>query len=547
MAKYIFITGGVMSGLGKGVTAASIGKLLQFRGFKVDMIKIDPYLNVDAGTMNPIEHGEVFVTEKVWSFFPSEKFTYNICETDQDFGTYERFLDINLHPMNNITSGQIYLEVILKERLGEYLGKTVQIIPHVIEKIKERIKKAVENTNPDVLIVEVGGTVGDIEAMPFLEAIRQFILEHPSDSLVIHVTLVPFLDTIKQFKTKPTQHSVKLLQSAGIQPTFVVCRSEWDIDDESRRKISLFSNIKYENVISNPNTDLIYDLPIFFEKQNFGNMIIKHLGLPERKEDYTSWKKIVDKARNATEEIKIGMVGKYTAIIDSYISINEALRHASIFNDRKLSIKWFDSEKIENGMISLEDLNTVDGILLTPGFGKRGVEGMIQAATYVIKHKIPTLGICFGAQMLFIAFSRIKLGFSDANSTEVDPNTQHPVVDLLPEQKKVVEKGGTMRLASRDVYIKRGTKLFDAYNQEVIVERFRHRYHIIKEYAKMGEKHGLVISATDKSGLIVNAIELNDAWIVGVQFHPEYKSRFIRPSPIYNAFIKAILEQKKKE
>ena len=382
--------------------------------------------------------------------------------------------------------------------------------------------------------------------MPFLEAIRQFILENPSDSVVIHVTLVPFLGTVKQFKTKPTQHSVKLLQSAGIQPTFVVCRSESEIDRESRRKISLFSNIKYENVISNPNTELIYDLPLSFERQNFGNMILKQLGLPIRKEDYSNWERVVTMAKNAKEVVKIGMVGKYTTIVDSYISINEALRHAAIFHNRKLVIKWFDSEKIENGTISLDDLNTVDGILLTPGFGKRGVEGMIKAATYVIDNKIPTLGICFGAQMLFIAFSRTRLGFSDANSTEVNPDTQHPVVDLLPEQKKIKEKGGTMRLAGREIFIKRDTKLFNAYGKEIIVERFRHRYHIIREFAEMGEKHGLTISATDKSGRVINAIEIADGWIVGVQFHPEYKSRFTRPSPIYNEFIKAVLEQKKK-
>jgi len=509
------------------------------------MMKIDPYFNVDAGTMNPIEHGEVFVTEQVWNFTPAGNFTFRICEIDQDFGTYERFLDQNLHPMNNVTSGQIYLSVILKERVGEYLGKTIQIIPHIVGEIKRRIKNVATYNNPDILIVEVGGTVGDIESMPFLEAIRQFILEiGKENAILIHVTYVPFLKTVGQFKTKPTQHSVRFLQGAGLQPDIIICRAERYIDSESRAKISLFSNVEKRAVISNPDVNIIYEMPLIFEKQGLGDIIVEYLKLERRQSNYKEWKAFIDRIKQLKVKAVIGLVGKYVTIKDSYISINEALKHAGYANNVGIELRFIDSEKIEDDDKMLSEIDNIDGVLLTPGFGKRGVEGMIKAATYAMKIKKPILGICFGAQIMFIAFCRNYLNLRNANSTEIDPETPYPVVDLLPEQKKIVEKGGTMRLGGHKIYIKPNTKLFDAYKEKVIVERFRHRYHIIPEYAKMAEEKGLIVSAVDERNRIINAIELKDFWAVGVQFHPEYKSRPLRPSPIYVAFIKAVLDNR---
>ncbi len=550
MSKYIFITGGVMSGLGKGITAASIAKILQFRGYKVDMIKVDPYFNVDAGTMNPIEHGEVFVTEEVWNFVPADNFTFKICELDQDFGTYERFLDQNLHPMNSVSSGQIYLSVILKERVGEYLGKTIQIIPHIVDEIKRRIRLSEAHSHPDVMIVEIGGTVGDIESMPFLEAVRQFILEvGQENALLIHVTYVPYLETVGQFKTKPTQHSVKVLQGAGLQPKIIICRSKDYIDSEAVSKISLFSNVEKRAVFSNPDVPIIYEMPIILENQGLGTLLVEylHLSRKEKTKAFKVWSDYINSIKHISKFVDIGLVGKYVTIKDSYISINEALKHAGYKHNVHVNIHFFDSEEFEKDPKLLNKLNQVDGILLTPGFGKRGVEGMIMTASYAYKHRKPLLGICFGAQIMFIAFCRDYLGFSDANSTEVNDKTTYPVIDMLPEQKKIKEKGGTMRLGGHEVYLVRGTKLYDAYKKDVIIERFRHRYHIIPEYAKLAEKKGLVLSAFDKEGRIINAIELPDFWAVGVQFHPEYKSRLLRPSPLYSAFIEAVLKEKEKE
>lgn len=547
MTKYIFVTGGVMSGLGKGVTAASIAKLFQFRNYSVSMIKIDPYLNVDAGTMNPVEHGEVFVTEKIWEFTPAEGFTFSVCEIDQDFGTYERFLDINLHPMNNITSGQIYMSVILKERIGKFLGKTIQIIPHITDEIKKRIKQIAKEQNPDILITEVGGTVGDIESMPFLEAIRQFILDlKKEDAAIVHVTYVPFLKTVNQFKTKPTQHSVRLLQSAGLQPDAIVCRLEENtkLDAESRDKISLFSNIPKHAVFDNPNMKVIYKLPLLFEEQNFATYLLERLNLQDRNKNTFNWERTVQRLENATKTLKIAMPGKYTSIIDSYVSINEALRHAASIYGYNVEIHWIDTEKIEENPKVLEALCKYDGILLTPGFGTRGVEGMIKCAEFAIERNIPLLGICFGAQLLFIAFCRKIMRLEKANSTEVDPDTPYPVVDMLPEQKEIKEKGGTMRLGAHLILVEKNTKLYEAYQKREIYERFRHRYHIITKYVKKAKNYGLIVSAYDKTRRIINAIELKDKWLVGVQFHPEYKSRPTKPSPLYQAFIKEIVNKK---
>ena len=552
MTKYIFVTGGVLSGLGKGVVTASIGKLFQFRGYKVDVIKIDPYLNVDPGTLNPIEHGEVFVCEYVWNFTPVKGYEFRIAEIDQDFGTYERFLDINMHPANNITSGQIYLSVILKERKGEYLGRTIQVIPHITDEIKRRIREVARRSKPDILLVEVGGTCGDIEAMPYLEAIRQFRLEEPENTALVHVTLVPYLETVGQLKTKPTQHSVRTLQSMGLQPDVIVGRAPFELPEDVKEKISLFCNVPKEAVISDPNLDVIYELPLIFERQGLGEYLCRILKLPPKKPDaraYKEWKALVSMFKAPKDYVTILMPGKYCMITDSYISINEALKHAGAHCGVRVKIKWVETETFEDdpGLLE-EEMKKVDGVLLTPGFGSRGVEGMILSARYAIEKDIPFLGICFGCQLLFVAFARYVMGLHGANSTEVNPNTPHPVVDLLPEQKAIDEKGGTMRLGGQVVRVIKNTKLYEAYKKERIVERFRHRYHIIPEYAEKGKKYGLIISATDEKGRIINAIEIKNAkWIVGVQFHPEFKSRPNRPSPVYLEFIKEVIKHKKEK
>lgn len=550
--KIIFVTGGVLSGIGKGVVSASIAKILQLRGYNVDMIKIDPYLNVDPGTLNPIEHGEVFVCEETWTFTPAKGFSFRIAEIDQDFGTYERFLDKNMHPRNNITSGQVYLSVILKERYGEFLGRTIQVIPHVTDEIKRRIYEVLKKNNPDILIVEVGGTVGDIEAMPYLEAIRQIILEKKIDSLLIHLTLVPYFEPVGQLKTKPTQHSVRTLQSLGLQPDIIIGRSKMFLTEEVKKKISLYCNVTEKAVFSDPDIDVIYELPLLFEKQGLGNILVEKLNLSKKKplhRKYIEWEKIVQSFKTSKDKIIIAMPGKYTNIYDSYISIKEALKHTAAFNGLSLELVYKDSSLYEkNEKLLLEDIAKVDGILLTPGFGTRGVEGMIKVASYALEKNIPFLGICFGAQLLFVAFIRKYLGLKDANSKEVDPDTPYPVVDLLPEQKKQKLKGGTMRLGSHPIKLVKNTLIYEAYKKEIIYERFRHRYHIMPEYAKKASSYGLIVSAYDLNGRIINAIEIKDKrWIIGVQFHPEFKSRPGKPSPIYNEFIKAAYSYRKEK
>ncbi|MCD6248530.1 MAG: CTP synthase [Hadesarchaea archaeon] len=546
MPKYVFVTGGVLSGIGKGTTAAAIGKLFQFRGLEVDMIKIDPYLNVDPGTLNPIEHGEVFVTDKVWKFTPYKGFTFTIAEIDQDFGTYERFLDKNMHPRNNITSGQVYLSTLLQERAGEFLGETVQIIPHVTDEIKRRIRMVAEESSPDVLITEIGGTVGDIEASPYLEAVRQFRLEEdPGQTALVHVTLVPYLETVGQLKTKPTQHSVKTLLSAGLQPDVIVARGKRPLTESARRKISLYSNVPPKAVISNPDTPVTYSIPLLFEKQGLGDYLCDILRLRTRRPKLSSWEKTVQLFERKKEPVWIAMPGKYTQILDSYVSINKAIEHAAVALGVEAKIEFVDTEIVEEDPSRVEIVDKYHGILLTPGFGTRGAEGMIKVAQRALNSRIPFLGICFGAQLFFIAFCREK-GLEEANSTEVDADTPHPVVDLLPEQRKISEKGGTMRLGAHEIVVKRGSKLFDAYKKERVRERFRHRYHIIPKYARRFEGRGLTISAMDVSERIINAIEVEgDHWMVGVQFHPEFTSRPNRPNPVYVEFLRAALRRKR--
>jgi len=549
--KYILVTGGVMSGIGKGVTTASIAKLLQFRDFNVSIMKIDPYLNIDPGTLNPVEHGECFITEEVWTFDPLHGDPHKImqpvkiAELDQDFGTYERFLGQNINPSHNITSGQIYFSVIYKERAGKFLGKTVQLIPHCTDEVINRLVDTAKQEDLDVLLIECGGTVGDLESTMFLEAFRQFRLLLPKkDTLLVHVTLVPYLKTVGQLKSKPTQHSVRALQSMGLQPDVIVCRSEITLSSSVKQKISLFSNVPDKAVVSSPDLPTIYKLPLKFEEQKLGDYICELLDVKPKLvkydpiRNYSEWKKMVELYTSAENSITIAIPGKYMEIHDSYVSINEALSHACAHERVKLQIKWLDTEKqAEN------ELEGCDGILLTPGFGSRGVEGMIQCAEYALEHKIPYLGICFGAQLFYIAFCRKILGLEKANSTEIDPNTPYPVVDFLEGQKNLLETGGSMRLGAYDIHINPSTKLFRAYQQKVIHERFRHRFHIIEKFLKNNPKaEALQISGRDQTSQIVNAIELTDPghWMVGTQFHAEFKSRPYAPSPLYRAFIQAV-------
>jgi CTP synthase len=548
MPKFIFVTGGVLSGIGKGHTTASIAKLLQFRGYAVDLVKIDPYLNVDPGTLNPIEHGEPFITDEVFEFDPAPSFHYTTAEVDQDFGTYERFIGRAIHPRNNITSGQVYLSVILQERLGKFLGKTVQIIPHITDEIKERLRHVgTAGKNLDAVMVEIGGTVGDIEAAPFLEAIRQFRLEEPAcDTLLVHVTLVPLLPSVGELKTKPTQHSVKQLQALGLQPEVIIARSQVALTEEARRKIALHSNVPHEAVISNPDLDEIYELPLKFYEQGLDAIILQRLELMARPpEGMNAWEQVVGRFKNPIMKLRIAMPGKYVAMTDTYVSISEALRHAGAHQDAGVTIDMLDAEHLEEIENAKKLLLSYDGILLTPGFGSRGTEGMIRSAWIAVEEDLPFLGICFGAQLLFIALCRYALGMKKANSTELDPKTPYPVVDILPEQREIEEKGGTMRLAGHTVHTKPRTKLRSIYKKAKVRERFRHRFHLMWDPAKKAEEVGLVVSATDETGKIINAIEMADKyWMVGVQYHPEYISRPDKPHPIYSSFVKAMLKRK---
>ena len=543
--RFIFVTGGVLSGIGKGVTTASIAKLLQFRGFMIKIMKIDPYLNIDPGTMNPIEHGEVFVTDQTWTFKPVEDFEFKISEIDLDFGTYERFTGIEAHPSENITSGQIYLSVILGERKGSYLGRTVQIIPHVTDYIKQRIwDVASRNPDLDVVLVEIGGTVGDIEAMPFLEGVRQLAREIGRNRVAfVHVTLVPYMVSVGEFKTKPTQHSVRTLQGLGLQPDIVVCRAENKLTEQAEKKVALFCNLPEERVISNPDIPSIYQLPLSFEEQGLGDIIVNHLGLDERNPDTTSWKQIAESFENPSKSVTIAMPGKYTTLSDSYKSINEALIHAAAMCEAQVEIKWIETEERCDIECLSDDLSDVDGILLTPGFGERGVDGMINAAMVSLDSKIPFLGICYGAQLGTVAFARHVMGWAGSHTTEVDSNSLYPVVDLMDEQKSTENKGGTMRLGGHEVKIREGTHLYNLYKTTDTRERFRHRYHLIERYVSRMNEQGMTVSASDNTGEIINAIELaNHPFWIGVQYHPEFKSQPGEPHPLYLGLIRAALE-----
>ncbi|MFX1367004.1 MAG: CTP synthase [Promethearchaeota archaeon] len=545
--RFVFVTGGVLSGIGKGVTTASIAKLFQFRGYNIRIIKIDPYLNIDPGTLNPVEHGEVFVTDQTWTFEPAKGFSFRISEIDLDFGTYERFTGMEVHPSQNITSGQIYISVILGERKGTFLGRTVQIIPHVTDRIKDRIWQVVDEQKPDVLLVEIGGTVGDIEAMPFLEAVRQLVGEVGRNRTAsVHVTLVPYVPSVGEFKTKPTQHSVHTLQGLGVQPDFIICRAEKELPESAVQKIALFCNVPEKQVISNPDIPIIYKLPISFEDQGLGDILAEHLGMEKRTAETSTWRKMFEAFKAPSESVVIAMPGKYTMLSDSYKSINEALTHAAIANGVNLEIKWIETEERCDDAALRDDLKNVDGVLLTPGFGERGVEGMICAASATFDTKIPFLGICYGAQLGTVAFARRIMKWEGAHTTEVEPSSLYPVVDLLDEQKLIPDKGGTMRLGGHEVRIVEGTRLHSIYGTTNVRERFRHRYHLIDRYLSKMKQDGLIVSAFDSTGRIINAIELADhPFWVGVQYHPEFKSRPDTPHPLYLGLIRAALEHRK--
>ena len=527
MPKFIVVTGGVLSGLGKGVTTASIGKILQSKGFSVVPIKIDGYINTDAGTMNPFEHGEVFVTDDGG-------------EIDLDIGHYERFLNISLSKENNLTTGLVYGAVIEKERRGDYLGKTVQVIPHVTEEIKKRIKEVAKKSRVDFVLIEVGGTVGDIENMVFIEALREMRLKNPEDFIFIHTTLVPTIITGEQ-KTKPTQHSVKELLSLGIQPDIIVCRSEKEIPKKLKNKIALFCSVPDDCVISNPNLKSLYEVPLKLEEQNLSEIVFRKLGLKSRKKNLGGWKKLVEKAKNPKKEVTIGIVGKYAHLIDSYLSIKEALQHAGMKNDCRVNTSWIEAEDLEkNG--AEKYLKNVDGIIVPGGFGPRGTEGKIAAIKYVRENNIPFLGICYGLHMAVVEFARNVCDMKGAHTTEAKPKTKYPVIDLLPEQKRITKKGGTMRLGAYTCDTKKGSLAERVYGRKRISERHRHRWEVNDRFIKELERDGLLLSGINPESKLVEIVEYpKNKYFIACQFHPEFKSRPENPAPLFDGLIRARL------
>ncbi len=530
MAKYVFVTGGVLSSVGKGITTASIGLLLKSRGYTVTAIKIDPYLNVDAGTMNPYMHGEVFVTEDGG-------------ETDLDLGHYERFLDINLSKRNNITAGQIYLTVIQRERRGDYLGQTVQVIPHVTDEIKSRIREVAKNSGADVVLVEIGGTVGDIEGLPFLEAIRQMRLEEGfNNTMFVHVALAPVLSTTGEQKTKPVQHSVQELRRIGIQPDAIITRSPRPLEPEARRKIALYANLPPSAVFSSPDVEVIYEVPIVLENQGLGSFVTKRLGLEDREPDLSKWEEFVKRVKSATKKIRVAMVGKYTKLKDSYISIIEAIRHAGAHLQVKPILNWYESTSIEKGELSpSKPVEENDAVIVLPGFGQRGAEGKIKVIEKVIDEDKPFLGICFGMQLAVVAIARHLAGLENANSTEIDPDTPYPVIDLLEEQRHLDKLGGTMRLGASPIVLINNTLVYKIYGGlEIVYERHRHRYEVNPKFLDRLVSAGMVVSGYSLDKGLVEFIELKDhRFFVGSQPHPEFHSRPMKPAPLFVALLRA--------
>ncbi|GAA0358072.1 CTP synthase [Bacillus horti] len=527
MAKYIFVTGGVVSSIGKGIIAASLGTLLKHRGLNVTIQKFDPYINVDPGTMSPYQHGEVFVTN-------------DGAETDLDLGHYERFIDINLNSNSNVTTGKIYSSVITKERRGDYLGGTVQVIPHITNEIKDRVFRASKETNADVVITEIGGTVGDIESLPFLEAIRQIKSDIGRQNVMyIHATLIPYIRAAGELKTKPTQHSVKELRSLGIQPNVIVCRTEHDLSEDMKEKLALFCDIDKNAVIESKDAETLYEVPLFLQSQGFDDYVLNHLGLEAPEADMDEWKAMVNRVKNLSKTTTIALVGKYVELQDAYLSVAEALYHAGIANDSDIDIRWINAEHVTEENVN-DLLHGIDGILVPGGFGDRGIEGKIETVRYAREQKIPFLGICLGMQVACVEFARNVLGLKGANSSEINPQTSYPVIDLLPEQKDIEDLGGTMRLGIYPCRVAEGSRAAEAYQEELVYERHRHRYEFNNDYRTAFEEQGFTFSGTSPDGRLVEIIELPDhPWFVASQFHPEFISRPNRAQPLFRDFIKA--------
>ncbi|WP_395546561.1 MULTISPECIES: CTP synthase [unclassified Lacrimispora] len=531
--KYVFVTGGVVSGLGKGITAASLGRLLKARGYKVTMQKFDPYINIDPGTMNPVQHGEVFVTE-------------DGAETDLDLGHYERFIDENLTQNSNVTTGKVYWTVLTRERRGDFGGGTVQVIPHITDEIKSRFHCSNSNSSEtEIAIIEVGGTVGDIESQPFLEAIRQFQHEAGHENVIlIHVTLVPYLKVSGELKTKPTQSSVKDLQGMGIQPNIIVCRSELPLDDGIRSKIAQFCNVPKTHVLQNLDVEVLYELPLAMEEEHLAEVACESLNLPCPKPDLTDWSFMIDNWKHPEKEVTVALVGKYIQLHDAYISVVEALKHGGVFHRAKVHIKWVDSELVTDDNAA-SFFNDVSGILVPGGFGSRGIEGKISSIRYARENNIPFLGLCLGMQMAIVEFARHVAGFDDAHTSELDEETTHPVIHLMPDQNGIEDIGGTLRLGSYPCALDKSSKAYEVYGEALIHERHRHRYEVNNEYREDLEKAGMKLSGISPDGRIVEMVEIpSHPWFIATQAHPEFKSRPNRPHPLFRDFIRAAIENR---
>lgn len=531
--KYIFVTGGVISSLGKGIIAASLGKLLQARGYKVTIQKLDPYINIDPGTLNPYEHGECYVT-------------VDGHEADLDLGHYERFLNTPTHKDNNITTGRIYQNVINKERKGDYLGKTVQIVPHITDEIKRNIKLLGTKYDYDFVITEIGGTVGDIESLPFIESVRQLRWELGKNCLCVHLTYVPYIAAAKEVKTKPTQHSVKQLQSEGVQPDILVLRTEHRLNKEILRKVALFCNVEADAVVQSVDVSTIYEVPIMMQDQKMDEIVLRKLDMPiEEKPEMRSWREFLDKKKNAKETVRIGLVGKYVELPDAYKSINESLLQAATYNERKLDLQFIQSEKLTNENVD-QYLSSMDGVLIAPGFGQRGTDGKFAAIKYTRENDIPTFGICFGMQCMVIEFARNVLGLDEANSTEMNPHTPYKVIDLMEEQKNVTNMGGSMRLGAYKCILEKGSLVYDAYKKDLIEERHRHRFEFNGDFRPEIEGAGMKCTGINPETGLVEVVEIPDKkWFMGVQFHPEYNSTVVSPNPLFLSFIQAVIKNKK--
>ena len=534
MTKYIFVTGGVVSSLGKGITAASLGRLLKNRGYRVTIQKFDPYLNIDPGTMSPYQHGEVFVTD-------------DGAETDLDLGHYERFIDINLSQRSNVTSGRIYQTVISRERKGDYLGGTVQVIPHVTNAIKEQVFRVGQEVNADVVITEIGGTVGDIESQPFLEAIRQVKKDIGKENvLYIHVTLLPYISASGELKTKPTQHSVKEMRSIGIQPDIIVCRSEYPISQEMKEKIALFCDVDVDAIIENRTAQSIYEVPLMMQHEGLDKIVLRKLQLEDKPLDMSDWEHMVDRMLHPQGELEVALVGKYVSLHDAYLSVVESLDHAGYAFNRKVNIRWIDSEEIESADDIAPLFAGVDGIVVPGGFGSRGVEGKIRTIRFAREHKIPYLGLCLGMQCAVMEFARNVCGIEDAISSEFDTDAAHPVIDLMPDQVDIEDKGGTMRLGLYPCKLVDGTRSRELYGEELVYERHRHRYEFNNAYRKQLTDAGLILAGTSPDERLVEIIEVKDhPFFVAVQFHPEFKSRPNNPHPLFYGFIQAMEQEAK--